>query len=388
MIDAFKMVLSGTLAGIILVLAIVRLGLTSAPLTSGQTGDIPDVDFLCRFQVLQGQARVSTQGATLAPFSSPQEVMLSCGKTEVNAASSLFLTSDIQAPLTGLSVILFWRTAEHPEDFLTLDLPPGTRTLFLGRQDGWQGRIIEYGLGIRGESEQPILIRELSLRTASVSSLIETWWTEWTSVQPWNTGSINFLDYPKARLWPSPILVLALWWLLASVLALLMFRFRRRPALIAATMYFCCAWGSLDLLWSRELTAKGERSLSPAQAQRQVISEQDAGLLDFAARIRPLLSPRDRILVLAPDPFARLRLAYHLLPLNGLAYLGDPPPSHRLREGDIIVTLIDQAPAAPGQIHPSAFTAPGMKAALIHSNPLGHVYRLISSSATARKPGK
>ncbi len=380
-----KVALSGTLAGVFLVLAIVRLALTPIPLSAGQEGTDPAADHPCRFRVLQGQVGLSAQGATLAPFPSPQEAMLSCGKTEVNAGSFLFLAFDIQAPLTGLSMILFWRTAEHPGAFLTLDLPPGAGTLFLGRQDGWQGRIMEYGLGLRGTAEQGLLIRELSLRTASPSSLIETWWTEWNSVQPWEAGSINFLDYPKTRLWPSPMVVLALWWLLASVLALLLFRFRKRPALMAATIYFCGAWGGLDLLWSRELRAKGEHSLPPAQVQRQAISTQDEGLLDFAAEIRPLIAPTDRVLVLAADPFARLRLGYHLLPLNSLAYLADPPPARLLRQGDILILLTDQDPLAPGQLDPLSFTPPGTKLALLHSSPIGQAYRLVSGSRASGK---
>lgn len=282
-------------------------------------------------------------------------------------------------------MILFWRTAEHPGDFFTLDLPPGAGTLFLGRQEGWQGHIVEYGLGIRGEAEQAILIRALSLRTASASSLLDTWWTEWNSVQLWGAGSINFLDYPQTRLWPSPMVVLALWWLLASVSALLLFRFRKRPALMATTIYFCCAWGGLDLLWSRELTAKGERSLSPAQVQQQAISTQDEGLLAFAAEIRPLITPEDRILVLAADPFARLRLGYHLLPLNSLAYLADPPPARLLRQGDILILLTDQDPLAPGQMDPQSFTPPGMKLALLHSKPIGQAYRLVSGPRASEK---
>lgn len=298
------------------------------------------------------------------------------------------------------NVFLFWRASSAPGQLLFRELAPdadGEAWATLPATDGWEGDILELSVGVFGPTGTgPLRLHKLVLYSNINRSLaVQRALWEWRSFKPWIQSSANY--YPGVRgdvLW-HPAAAAAVWATLSLVLVLIWHTCaqRRRHSsprslLIAGLSAIMVPWLGLDLLWQgqleRQLEHNRERYYGLAQTNKHQ-QEDDASLQAYAARLRALLSPlRGKRLFLLNDAdtqhqYHRLRMQFHLLPLNVYNYGKQLLLPGEMRPGDHVLLL---APATAVRYHPeSGLLEDGeheYRATVLDEDPQGRLFRLES----------
>lgn len=297
---------------------------------------------------------------------------------ELNRGRAVFLTEallDVDAyPLVrldlagvhpDLGVTLAWRPMQPGAAWHELALHRGAAEVTwhqLAGQPGWQGRILELAVEVRGRHAfAPIELRSLALYPATRSDLARLLWQDWRVMQPWRQGSANHYRGALEHTPLMPVPVVTAWLLLALVLFRVGLHRRRLPvqAWLPAVMgMVLVAWLAVDAVWQLRLTeqvaATRERFGGLDQAERRS-REEDAFLQRHAHQVLEQLQPHrgQRVFILRESvqhEYNRLRLQYHLLPLNVYNFGQTLPlPAHG-RPGDHVIVL-DQPPGVAFDPH-------------------------------------
>jgi hypothetical protein len=268
----------------------------------------------------------------------------------------------IEVALSGvhpeLTTELYWRTAEAPDTPRFLQLERGAADVtwhLLAGREGWRGQVIELGVVVSGlRAFQPIQLHSLTLQPASRAVLARLLWQDWRLLHPWRQGSTNYYRGAAEHAPLTPVAVASVWMLGALVLVLALARWRRWPpaaAVAAAVLTVMGPWLALDGLWQQKLveqvTATQQRYGGLAQAEKRRM-EDDTGLRRQALELLDALAPiRGKRAFLVHDSsghnYHRLRLQYHLLPMNVYNFGATLPDPSSVRPGDHVLLLDEPA---------------------------------------------
>lgn len=254
----------------------------------------------------------------------------------------------------GLRLFLFWRVAEEPAQQRVLQLEhhsDGGRWYSLGDSDLWQGTVIEVAVGAFGEpGPESLRLQEVAFHGATRGALVARMLTEWTSHQPWLLSAMNLqrgipadaLVHPNALAALGATIALLVLGVVAGLL-----RLPRRIVVSGGLLLLFLPWLLLDLLWQGQLNARVATSrelFGGLEQQAKHQRELDAALYNFAQVLRSLVpaNPRQRLFLLHNSRghnYQRLRLQYHLLPLNIYNFGASLLPPGAMRPGDHVLQL-------------------------------------------------
>jgi hypothetical protein len=306
-----------------------------------------------RFSVPEGLGVSRQAGATVVRRMEEQQVVF-VTRSFFAAAQAPILRLRLSGAHPDLVTELYWLTADAPGDPRFLELHRGDAASTLHRlagREGWQGQVVEIGIVVSGlHATDPLRLSALSFPEVSRKALAELLWQQWRAFSPWRMGSTNYYRgfSADAPLGPAPVAAV---WALAGVLGLAVLSVVRGwslagllPAALTAVMV---PWLALDGLWqfrlAEQLDATRERFGGMTQTEKRSM-EDDASLQREAARVLEALAPvRGRRLFVLRDSVAhdyhRLRLQYHLLPLNVYNFGSALPDPAAVREGDFLALL-------------------------------------------------
>lgn len=221
----------------------------------------------------------------------------------------------------------------------------------IGAEPDWKGQIVGLGIGfvLQMPLTEPVLLSELSLlaEPPSLAQTLATLMRGWTRFDSWSDSSINRYTARPEGARPPPVVTVALWIALSTLVYLML----QRPTSIRTLMntlaiLILIGWLALDMRWQadlRERLAKTQRQYAGlASTEVRTSSRADAALLRAARELREHLPEQPaRIFILSDDPgsFMPARMRYHLVPhraFNGLSHL---PPATQVRSGDFILIL-------------------------------------------------
>jgi hypothetical protein len=184
--------------------------------------------------------------------------------------------------------------------------------------------------------------RPASFSLASLQAGYKTLWQAWLSREGLNVYSAHFVvGGEKASYISSPSLAGMLWLVLSALFGWALTRKHTtgKVQLTALALLTLLIWSLIDLRWQRDLWLEHSESIdTSASAATHAIDLQ-------AKRIQRVL-PKDsqRIFILSPQPFDRLRLRYALLPHNSHAETDTLQQlAPQLHHGDHLVLVLPQA---------------------------------------------
>lgn len=297
----------------------------------------------------------------------------------------------------GQKLFLFWRSSEAPDQQRYMELSHDTGGVSwhtLPSLDIWGGEILELAIGVFGQPGSDALrLHGIDLHPSSRGAVIRRSLWEWRRFLPWSQRSAN--TYRGARpdaIW-TPVTAASVWagcgLLGIFIVAIALPRAHRassRTVVIAGLSTIVIPWLALDFNWQRQLERQLEVSQQRygglTQAEKR-LREEDANLQTFAAGLRDVLAPlRDKRLFLLNDDdeghtYFRLRLQFHLLPLNTYNFGKALLPPDQMRPHDHVLLL---APATALRFHPqTGILEDGehqYRATLLYDRPLGRLFRL------------
>lgn len=320
-------------------------------------------------------------------------------RTEPGLAASRF--SQMQLRLDGWQdgqkVFLFWRSSNAPDQQRYQELShdtAGQSWHTLSSTDLWEGDILELAIGVFGQpGPAPLVLHEVALHPGSRSAVFDRLAWEWSRFTPWTQSSTNLYPGALRSAVIQPVTVASLWAVIALLIVLIgavvLRRSGRAPArsiVIAGLASILLPWLAVDLLWQvqleRQLTLTQERYGGLTQMQKHQ-READASLQNYAARVRNSLEPtRNSRLFLLNDAdsghsYRRLRLQFHLLPLNIYNFGRQLLPPDRMRPGDHVLLL---QPATAVRFDPVRGvledSRQGYRAILLDEHAEGRLFRL------------
>lgn len=234
-----------------------------------------------------------------------------------------------QAP--GFDVKLFARTRDGTLEDATLTAPFLETAVFdvadLIESD--LDSVAEWGLAIspahpnvldQSTTGGYVQLESAALLPRSPLPAIRVWLTEWLSFHPWSGPSINVVGQPPGEgfAWWRPNFAFGVSLIPAVLIALLIFRRERHKLLISIALPVALAWLLSDLAWQRNLAAQNQetRLFYPDHQPPGVLAQHsDERLAAISRWIEShVTDPQARIFIVAPGPFERERLYYHLLP--------------------------------------------------------------------------
>jgi hypothetical protein len=308
-----------------------------------------------RFAVPEGLGASRAPGATVVEALEEQQAVF--------VARAFFPTSQaavLELALTGghpdLVVELYWLTAQSPDQPRFARLHRGDEAVTLHRLaglEGWDGQLVEVGVVLSGmHAIEPMRLEGLSLLPATRATLARMLWQDWRVFSPWRLGSTNYYRGAPADAPLKPTPVAAAWALIAlAAFALIAWlkRWPLRAALPGAVAAVMLPWLALDGLWQTRLAAQLDATQARfgglAQPDKRA-REDDVLLQAHAHAVLDALAPvRGRRLFLVRDSqrhdYHRLRLQYHLLPLNVYNFGTSLPDPGDVRPGDFVALLDD-----------------------------------------------
>lgn len=263
----------------------------------------------------------------------------------------------------GHQMGLIWTTAADPRRARMLAFGKAERqlgTVDLTGRDGWEGQISAFGIWIRGTSDAPVSITQLSLSQApfSMTHALTTVMSGWMHREPWSMRSINFRESVADDPLTAPLVQTALWCMIAFALLLaLSLRGRSSRIFTAAAAIVVAAWLALDLQWQWQLFGRlldTQEHYAGSRPSDRAHLGLDQSLLQLAKRIQAIMpdDPR-RIFIVTSDPggYVPLRMRYHLLPENTHPGMTSLPRREQVTPGDFLLLL-----SAPTEMHYSQAT--------------------------------
>lgn len=231
------------------------------------------------------------------------------------------------------TVMLFWRSDQAPGRQFYQELTHSVEGVSWHRLPDysiWKGQLQELAIGVFSQAAavEPLVLKGLTLEPPGQMAFLQQQFHDWWEIRPWLQSSANRHDgaTKNAALYPATVALLCC----AVALAVLLLCHRlklvkRRVTLMAGLIAILLPWFALDILWQHQLKGRLEKNresygglTQPQKHQR----EADALLQSYAAHLKSLLRPlRHQRLFLLHDTdqvhdYTRLRMQFHLLPLN------------------------------------------------------------------------
>ena len=278
---------------------------------------------------------------------------------DLAAAAFSQLQLSLQGWQPGQRVFLFWRSSRAPNQQLAREIlhdPAGTSWHTLRTSEGWEDTLLELAIGVFGApGSDPLRLHAVTLHSTNRPSILQRLRWDWRQFQPWSHGSLNTAGSSRPDILIKATTAASLWALCSLLLiALGVVALRRRmetppgAVAIAGLTAVLLPWLALDGMWQAQL----ERQLHATKARYSGLTqhekhqrEMDAGLQAYAAQIRDILAPMrgKRLFLLNDDDqghaYQRLRLQFHLLPLNVYNFGRRLLPPHAMRPGDHVLLL-------------------------------------------------
>lgn len=246
---------------------------------------------------------------------------------------------------------IFWRSSAAPDLINTYPLKTSNHNvgwIQLAGKDGWTDRILEFGFIVRGgKPETPIRFPVTTLHDNSLVNALSLTWNDWIRITSPTQSSINAISRGPHTPYVS-ITFLGAMWAFASIIICFL-AYRRRPSLNNLCIQLVIPWLCMDLLWSREFVHQTHESMQKFRANPhapQYLEDPDAALAQYAVDVKKTMVDQGgkRIFIVHPSlghNFERLRLQFHLLPLN-IYNFGRFPPTNHLKEGDFLLIFNTQ----------------------------------------------
>lgn len=179
-------------------------------------------------------------------------------------------------------------------------------------------------------------------------ALLDSIMTQWGERAPVDGRTINFLT---GGAWEPHVpfaLAAAAWFWLAVILYVLWCWLRNARQHIGVLIgVFAAVWLTTDLRWFRESTAHTQeayRQFAGKNTEQRAVASVDSYLYFYARRIRARLEHESSRLYILHDSdwndYLRLRLNYHLLPLNAYNFGRYPLPEY-MRPGDRVLVILE-----------------------------------------------
>ena len=239
-----------------------------------------------------------------------------------------------------------------------------------------------------GDSSAAPELRELSSHPSTRSTLVKRVWSEWTHFEPWQMSSVNRYAGALGEVLIHPAAAFSIWVAFALVIQLVgawLLRLPRRALVYAVLVVVLVPWVGLDRLWQSQLDQQVQVTrdrfggITQASKHRR---EMDADLQRYAARLRQRIpeSADQRLFILHDSRghnYWRLRLQFHLLPMNVYNFGGRLLPAGKMRPGDHVLVLdrIEglQFEAECGVLAGAEQQWPAVR---VDRHPFGRLYRL------------
>lgn len=304
------------LAGSLCLLLLLGAWLLSS--AGGVNKPAPAADFKPQqLRVVDGPLRQLPTRLQLSPATEGRAIV-STGPVQLDAEDYDLLDVDIDG--SGQSKqTLFWRTAARPAEPFARNLVVGSGPIILSDDSNWQGDIIEAGIVLYPDPEQPLILRGLRFEEATPLALLRLAVTDWITPSLWTQVSINRTQLGATSSLPSLPMLAGLWVLFCWVaLRLLTGAAPPLRPLLGVALF---AWLLLDARWLHNSyhQALATKAHYANTADREALDiGDDAATLALARQARATLGqdPR-RVLLVAEDKrhkFALRRLKYALLP--------------------------------------------------------------------------
>jgi hypothetical protein len=270
---------------------------------------------------------------------------------QINGRRSQFVIVQLSKPLQhGQNLYLFFRRDNDP-------LIERTLLNGLGRQGQyfvdmstnlkWQGDITEIGLDFYGDSRsRELLVSGIRIEPQAWDNIFLKAYYELLSVQGWTSSSINQMA-PEISVSTATLLtaMIILW----SAVGILCFgrSASKNPAKLVVWLFV--PWLLADLRWQLALSQKPDSphvNSVKLRGELPYISQRDAEIHEFGKIIKEQLKDLKHVRLFllhnsnwsGGHNYERLRLQYHLLPLNVYNFDRFIPPLHA-RAGDYVVVL-------------------------------------------------
>ncbi|MFN2328351.1 MAG: hypothetical protein ABR612_05500 [Chromatocurvus sp.] len=377
---------------------------------SGQPGD--DVSRLAGSDFMPVVAARSEQSGDSAIISEMQPALrngVQIGEAVFRAEPDLPAEKFSQLQLhlegwrPGQKLFLFWRSSRAPDQQRFRELLHDTEgmswhTLFIGH--GWEGNILELAIGVFGApGPLPLQLHEAILHPTGRSSLMQRLYWDWSRFQPWSYASLNSQGSSRPDILLKPATAAALWASLALLTTALCYAILRHlgrasphNAAVAGLSAVLIPWLALDATWQaqleRQLQATQQRYAGLTQSEKHR-RENDASLQAYAERVRDALAPvRGKRLFLINDAhqghaYQRLRMQFHLLPLNIYNFGKQLLPPQEMRPGDYVLLLAPTTgirySAEQERLQDEYYR---YRATLLDAHPFGQVLRIDSPATT------
>ena len=292
-------------------------------------------------------------------------------------------------------LFLTWRSTTPPNELVALPLNwrnSNSLALQIGQSPQWRGEIQELGIGLTGASGDTSLeLHRIKLFGNSTSIRLTAIWHAWTGFSPWDQSSINFLPASMTKLAPSPTPFMAAWSAVSVVLLLLMTRTFGAPVSgTGLAIALLVPWLTLDGLWQHRLSSQLKQTAllfaGKTQEQKHKI-DWDRSVYDYAQYLKTVIEPGpDTRLFIMHNSYDhnphRLRLQYHLLPLN-IYNLGTHLPETRFGSDDYVLLLGPN----PGYVYDRDSSTlvwnkcQGVSAALVDAHSQGYLFKITDPTA-------
>ena len=289
-------------------------------------------------------------------------------------------------------LFLFWRTAELPTRQRSLELDhysSGAQWFTPGHSEFWRGTVLEVAIGVFGEAgTEPLRLRELAFHGVTRERMVARMISEWSSFQPWLHSAMNLHRGipPAGVVHPNAVAALGVAIaLFLLVIAAAVLRLSRRTVIVAGLLVLFLPWLVLDLLWQGQLNTRvalSHKQFGGLDQQTKHQRDLDSALFNYAQELRTLVpaDPRQRLFLLHDSRghnYQRLRLQFHLLPLNIYNYGSTLLPVGEMRPGDYVLQF-----GALEELHydPASSLLTGnnqrWQALLLSQHELGRLFRL------------
>lgn len=298
-----------------------------------------------------GEGRRTPEGIEIRRPGSDGILMVQGAMRALEAERYGHLSWELEGLTQEQKLRFVWATAAHPGTPRVRALPAvtqGTVRLDPSTESDWKGQIVAVGLALMGPLQTPILIRRIQLepRSPTPLMLVKALAEDWMHRDGWTGRSINFhRDAPRNALFP-PVLLVAIWIGLGTLLYALVnppWRGFRTPTPYA--LLWLLGWLALDLRWQSDLSERlrlTQTRYAGLDTSARHLAGPDRDLFPFLQEVRRLLRPMPaRVFIIGSDPnaYAVGRARYHLLPHNAHLGLSALPERSQVRAGDYLLIL-------------------------------------------------
>lgn len=272
----------------------------------------------------------------------------------INTEKYSHLKLSIDGLLNNFQVKLVVVTTESPDPvYLSLLQVDGSEQInVLKHEKNWIGDIQQIGLrilpqdhlGLSIANSMPIIVEKVVLMNANYYDNYSTLANYWLDYEAWNYSSINHLKSNKSLpLYAQSIVFILIWLSLSLLICVRFFKFK-----INTLYLFMTAWLFLELIFLHNTHSKVEWTSNVYNSKDDILLP-DEGLYKLASQVKSLLGlestktikiKNKKVLILSSNKYQRLRLIYHMLPVNSsfLDTVVDVDRQTFIKKGDYILS--------------------------------------------------